>query len=295
MPRVSIGIPVYNGQNYIEQTIESFLHQSLEDFEIIIADNASTDKTEKICRQYAEKDSRIRYVRNKNNIGAAPNFNKIFKLGRAPYFKWGHHDDRCAPTYLEKCIRILDYNPDVIISHPKTIIIDSQGNELSPHDDLLDLCDAHPHTRFRKYLFRRAGQWNAMWGVIRKDELQKTPLHGGYPGSDQILLGELILRGKVYQLSERLFYRRRHPQQSWKANPGTKAFAVWFDSANAGKFVMPVDWKLFLEYISVIKRVSISKKDKGMATLYMLRWGFSKLIKKPLRKQEIIQDFAATG
>ena len=99
-PRVSIGLPVYNGENFLEFALDSILGQTFQDFELIISDNASTDATESICRRYAAKDSRIRYYRNPNNQGAAQNYNRVFALARGEYFKWAAHDDVCKPNYL---------------------------------------------------------------------------------------------------------------------------------------------------------------------------------------------------
>jgi glycosyltransferase involved in cell wall biosynthesis len=85
LPKVSIGLPVYNGEAYIQNAIDSILFQSFTDFELIISDNASTDETEKICREYADKDLRVRYYRVEQNRGAAWNFNRVFKLSSGQY------------------------------------------------------------------------------------------------------------------------------------------------------------------------------------------------------------------
>ena len=99
-PRLSVGLPVYNGETYIGQSIESLLGQSYEDFELIISDNASTDSTADICRHYGKQDPRIRYVRQPRNIGLSPNHNFVVQQARGEYFKWAAADDLCAPTFL---------------------------------------------------------------------------------------------------------------------------------------------------------------------------------------------------
>src|SRR5215471_14033382 len=100
--RVSLGLPVYNGQRYLAGAIQAILDQTFSDFELIICDNASTDETESICRDLAARDPRVRYHRNPANIGAAPNFNKTFELSTGEYFKWLAHDDLHEPTYLQR-------------------------------------------------------------------------------------------------------------------------------------------------------------------------------------------------
>ena len=94
-PRVSIGLPVYNGQEFLEETLHSILNQTFNDFELIICDNASTDRTAEICRSFAKRDRRIRYYRNEINLGAAKNFNGVFFLARGEYLKWSDNDDLC--------------------------------------------------------------------------------------------------------------------------------------------------------------------------------------------------------
>src|SRR5262249_6062368 len=128
-PRLSIGLPVYNGQAFLQQAIDHLLAQTFSNFEIIISDNASSDRTSQICRQYASRDSRIRYVRNDTNLGAIANFNRTFELSRAPLFKWAAHDDLHRPTYLESCVRLLDQDAATILAHSATAFIDDGGRE----------------------------------------------------------------------------------------------------------------------------------------------------------------------
>src|ERR1700753_3521498 len=113
-PRVSLGMPVYNGEKYLEAALDSLLAQTFTSFELIVCDNASTDGTQAICERYAARDSRIRYERNERNMGASWNFNPVYSLARAPYFKQAAHDDLCEPEFLERCVAVLDRDPDVV-------------------------------------------------------------------------------------------------------------------------------------------------------------------------------------
>ncbi|MEO1397469.1 MAG: glycosyltransferase, partial [Pseudomonadota bacterium] len=92
-PLVSLGLPVFNGADYLAEAIESILNQSLADFELILCDNASSDQTESICRSFAERDARVRYIRQARNLGAAANYNLAFEEARGTFFKWCAHDD----------------------------------------------------------------------------------------------------------------------------------------------------------------------------------------------------------
>src|SRR5215212_2547350 len=107
VPQVSLGVPVYNGEKYLAEALESLLQQDYADFEIIISDNASTDGTEEICRNFAGRDKRIRYYRNETNIGASPNYNRTFELARGRYFKWCAHDDVCLPAFVRRAAEVL--------------------------------------------------------------------------------------------------------------------------------------------------------------------------------------------
>jgi len=136
LPRMSIGLPVFNGGRFLKDTVDSVLAQTFDDFELIISDNASTDDTEEIARAYAARDQRVRYFRNEANLGAAKNFNRVFELARGEYFKWTAHDDICAPSFLLRCIEVLDRDPSVTLCYTRQIDIDEQGQILgrNPYD-----------------------------------------------------------------------------------------------------------------------------------------------------------------
>lgn len=107
-PKVSIGMPVYNGEKYIREALDSLLAQTFTDFELIISDNASTDGTEAICREYVARDLRIRYVRQSENRGAAANFQFVLDESRGDYFMWAAADDSWLPTFLTESVGVLD-------------------------------------------------------------------------------------------------------------------------------------------------------------------------------------------
>ena len=118
IPRVTVGLPVYNGARYLRDAVDSLLAQTMSDFELILADNASIDETPLICAEYAARDPRVRVVRNMNNIGASGNFNLVLDLARAPLFKWAAYDDLCEPALLEACVAWLDRDPDLLLAYP---------------------------------------------------------------------------------------------------------------------------------------------------------------------------------
>ena len=129
--RVSIGVPVYNGETYLPQALDSLLAQTYPDVEIVISDNASTDATENICRDYANRDDRIRYYREDVNRGLSWNFNRVFELSRGEYFKWAAADDICVPEFVERCVDVLDEDKSIVCCHARTTKIDPSGTKLT--------------------------------------------------------------------------------------------------------------------------------------------------------------------
>jgi glycosyltransferase involved in cell wall biosynthesis len=212
-PTLSIGMPVYNGAKWIEESIGYLLNQSFSDFELIIADNASTDETGTICRRIAERDARVRYHRHSSNIGAFRNYDYVFQRSTAPYFKWASCNDICLDGFLEKCLVVLRARPDVVLVYPRAILIFApKGGEPygEEYDDNLNLEGDRPSDRFRDYLNREKIN-NVMNGVIRASSLRETALNRPLPGSDISMVAELALRGKFVEIPDRLFVRRLTP------------------------------------------------------------------------------------
>ena len=122
-PRLSIGLPVYNGESLLPEAIEALLGQSYKDFELIISDNASTDRTAEICRGYEEQDSRVRYIRQPRNIGMVPNHNFLVGVARGEFFKWASYDDLYARDFLQRCVDALDKHPEAALAHAWCVLM----------------------------------------------------------------------------------------------------------------------------------------------------------------------------
>lgn len=269
-PRVSIGVPVYNGADYLAETLDSLLSQTFSDFELIISDNASTDSTESICRAYAVKDSRIRYFRNRANLGAAANYNRVFELSSGEYFKWAAHDDLCAPELLERCVKVLDRDPSVVLCYSRTKAIDEQGDVVKVYPPKPEAGSTKPQQRFYEFVVV-PHPCVAAFGLIRASALSKTRLIGNYPASDRPLLGELSLLGRFYEIPEFLFLYRNHPGQSWRAHPTHRDQQVWYDPARKKKLTFP-HWRLFQEHLRSVSRAPLSGAERAVCYLYMGWW-----------------------
>lgn len=270
-PPVSIGMPVYNGEEYLEASIASILAQTYTDFEFIISDNASTDKTAEICQAYAAKDQRIRYYRNTRNLGAAPNYNRVFELSSSEYFKWADYDDLLAPDFLSKCIAVLDQEPEIVLCFPSARVIDENGAVLGNHQFKSDTGSFEPHLRFRNLVLNPDMAYQVS-GLLRSSAVRKTTLHGSYPSSDLVFLAELTLYGRFYQIPEPLFFPRYHPAQSTKgAFSIERNRVVFFDTSHEGKIVLP-KWMLLLGYLRAINNGPLNGYTRLFCYLQMVRW-----------------------
>jgi len=270
-PRVSIGLPVYNGENFLEEAINSLLGQTFENFEFIISDNGSTDKTRAICESYEARDERIRYYRNEKNRGAAWNYNYVFSLSNGVYFKWASHDDVLAAESLERCVEILDQNPTVVLCYPRTLIIDEYTNKIRKYDDDCHLTSPRPHVRFRHFISRASVECNAVFGIIRSSHLKKTNLIGSYQGADFILLANLALLGQFYEFPEELFFRRDHPETSYRANPTCAEVSAWYDPEKKKKIIL-VNWRWCVEYLRSIMRTQLDTIEGVLCLIELVNW-----------------------
>ncbi len=272
-PLVSIGMPVYNGERFLEIALNSLLAQTFRDFELIISDNGSTDKTEGICRQYANADRRIRYFRNEQNLGAGWNFDRVAELATGKYFKWACHDDVCDREFLQQCVDILEQDPSIVLAYPKTLIIDEHGSEIEKHEDRFDLQSPHPAERFKIYhhLVRYGNQCHPFHGLIRRDVLTQLLPLGSYPSSDLVLLGKLALYGKFYEVPSYLFWKRDHPETSVRAHRPFRERIAWYDPTKTGKLHL-TRWKWLREYIHAIHTAPLNWQGRVKCYFQMLEW-----------------------
>ena len=204
---VAIGMPVYNGERWLRQSVNTLLEQTRRDFVLVITDNASTDATETICRELAATDSRIHYHRNETNFGVFRNYNRAFELTKSTYFKWASSNDLCAPEFLDRCIAALESIPAAVLAYPSTILFSDDPARGESYAFDPDVQDADPVVRFRRVIAEIRLN-NAFNGVYRADALRGTSLNGLYMGSDIALMAELALKGTLVKLPQPLFFRR---------------------------------------------------------------------------------------
>ena len=269
-PRVSLGMPVRNGEPYLEQALRSLLAQTFADFELLISDNASTDRTPSICRDYASTDRRVRYHRNEVNVGFGRNQNSVIEASIGEFFLLTHHDDIRSPEYLSRTLAVLEADPSLVVCYTNTRDIDEQGRELPRQGVHLRMDSPDPRVRFRD-IIRLDHICEPGFGLTRNDVLQRTGLHGNYADSDRVLLAELALHGRFHRIPEFLFFRRAHAQQSTAIAPDRQARTVWFNPAYGDQLIFP-HFRELREYLAVIRRVPAGRLDRVSCYAAMLRW-----------------------
>jgi len=263
-------MPVYNSEKYVELAIEAILCQTYSDYELIISDNASTDRTAEICKAYAAKDPRIRYYRNSHNLGATPNANRVAELSSGEYFKWAFYDDLIAPQFLSKCIEVMDLDPSVVLCVPKANVINEMGELLGVNEYTVDVTSPKPHLRFENYVIHYGAAWE-LFGLIRSDVLKKTKFLGWYPGSDHVYLAELALYGKFHVIPEALLFPRHHAEQTWITTPKERDRLSYENTAMVGRIVL-TKWGWVNGYLDAIRNAPLSYYERAHCCITILRW-----------------------
>ncbi len=271
-PTVTLGVPVYNGENYLRQMLDSLLGQTFSDFEIVVSDNGSTDATPAILAEFAERDQRVQVYTAVTNRGAGWNFNRVLELATGRFFKWQAHDDVLQPTYLQRCVEILEREPGVVLAHTAVDMVGADLRLIEHYGIRLATDDADPVVRFREMVL----PWNLcfeVFGLIRRDVLARTPGMPSFSHGDGILLAHLALLGRFGFVDEPLFLSRQHAAQSMKqfghegGGNDYHAYAAWFDPNAAGKLQFP-NWKILLEY----QRVVMTCRAMGLRAIARCEW-----------------------
>lgn len=252
-PKLSIGLPVYNGGDYLAQSLEALLGQTFGDFELIVSSNASTDATDDIVRRYAAEDRRIRLIRQEVNIGAARNHDVVFRHSRADLFKWASADDLYARDLLERCVAALDGAPDVVLAHSWTAAIDEDGDLIQAMEYPLATDSPQVAVRLHSMVFGGDDAPGAIraddfYGVIRSDVLRTVKPHGSHHHADQTFMAELALRGRFRQVPDWLYFRRHHGRRAFLANPTPRSWTANLDPRRAERWRHPTA-RLYAEFV----------------------------------------------
>ncbi|WP_126455646.1 glycosyltransferase family 2 protein [Sulfuriflexus mobilis] len=217
-PTVSIGMPVYNGAEYIRKAIDSLLSQTFNDFELIISDNASSDSTEYICQEYVKNDSRIRYFRQPENMGGEWNFRFVFEEAKGTYFMWAAADDMWAPDWIK---RLLDnFSEGVCISFGKIVVIGVDDQILTQYHPMQ--LNSNKLVRLAQFfLWNSAWKANLFYGLYKRSILteNKTEFfsvwNNRWVGADDNRPIFLALQfGRLENDSTACYFKRDHPDSA---------------------------------------------------------------------------------
>jgi glycosyltransferase involved in cell wall biosynthesis len=271
VPTVSVGLPVFNGETFLEVAISSVLAQTFDDLELIICDNASTDRTAEICQDYAARDRRVRYFRNPQNLGAAPNYNLTFQHARGRYFKWLAHDDRMTPSYLAKTVRVLEERTDAVLCNSVVSYIDQNGASIGLYNTGLAFADSQSAAERFAWMVLRSHSCVDFFGLIRREVLKTSLLHGSFHGADRALLAQLAIRGRLIQLPAPLVEMREHPNRYTRQNVRSGDRTAWHDASKRGKISLPT-WRLYTEYLKMVRRERMLPKERAGCYSALARW-----------------------
>ncbi len=254
-PRVSLGLPVFNGEAFLTSALDSIARQTYRDFELLILDNASTDRTEEIARGFVAGHAFARYERHDRNLGASENFNQAFRRTSGELFKWIAADDLIDPRFLELCVSSYDQAPEEVVNvFPRRRFIDPTGAWLRD-------CTFRPERRrmlgereIRVLDYREQVRLPnqaapaIVFGLMRRSALRRTRLIGAHRAADLVLNAELCLLGEQWQIPELLWSTRRHASDSWRVRLTKKEQARWYAPHAAGGTHFP-QVRLLIEYV----------------------------------------------
>lgn len=268
--QVTVGLPVYNGEAYLEASIRSVLDQPGVELTLHISDNASTDATEDICRSWAERDPRIRYERLESNIGMIPNCRRVAAAATTEYFARISADDRMLPGFLRTCVDQLEADPAVALAMTGLADVDLDDPSAPPtlvHEDLgTDSPD--PVARFRGLMGRH--ECLAQFGVYRTSVLQSVRPHSWILEGDRVLLVETALRGRIVTTRTVLYHRGQHQQRSMRISRATERLAVMFPE-RAGHIPFPT-WALGFEIARAVHESPLPASQRMRCYASMGRW-----------------------
>ena len=208
-PLVSVGVPVFNGEESVLDCLNALRNQSYQNIEIIVGDNASTDGTEGICRRFADSDNRCTYYRLDRNRGVSGSFNFVCRQATGQLFLWAAADDLLDPTFIEQGVRFLEDNPDVVLVCPLTRVW--LGDSESP----TYTCTVNGLGRDIKGARRIVNSYTrlpmySIYGIFRKHILNNSGLLNSVLGSDVAFMQEIALRGVIETNCEQVLeYRAR--------------------------------------------------------------------------------------
>lgn len=280
-PLVSVGLPVFNGESFLRGAMDSILGQSHANLELIISDNASTDRSAAIAEEYAARDSRVRHFRQPRNIGATRNYNFVAAHARGKYMKWASANDYCDTAMFAACVEVLESDPGVVLCYGRTRLVDETTGAARLFDGDFPIIDELPSVRLSRVVTQMSLN-NAFNGLIRADVLRKTGLIRGYPAGDIVLMAELAMAGKFVLLPQPLLHRRMGPRTF--SSQLNEVDLRYFLDPEAKSGAGPDRLRMNLDYFRSALRAPIPLGEKRRALAFLARcayWDIRKTFRRP--------------
>ncbi len=257
-PLISVGMPVYNEEKYLRESVESILNQDYCNFELIISDNASSDKTEQFCLEFAQKDHRIKYIRNKKNLGTVNNFHQVFKEATGDFFMFAGGHDLWTPDFLSVCLKTLQNSSSAVVSYASTVLIDEFSNQIKKEISFYDTRGSDIVTQFLYVLW---GPMNPVYGLMRMSAMKKVRMNPQFIGGDLIILIELSFLGRFAYNPDVVWYRRmQHGEETQKQK--VKRYQNTLFSKSKSFFDILPYIRIPIELIKAIFKAKISWPNK---------------------------------
>ncbi len=268
-PLVSIGLPVHNGARYLQAAIDSVLAQTFGDFELVIADDASSDGTAEIAQAYAATDPRVRFCPNERRLGLAENHNRVVELATGRYFHWMGADDTHDRHFLARCVAALEADPGCVLATTKLGMIDEQGRQLGIEDNsIAAAASPEPAVRLAAALFD-CPRSSAMYGLFRLDQLRRTSLMLPFHNSDRTLVVEAALCGRFVHVPEPLYLNREHAER-YTARPELWHAALQ-STSRPDRSNLPL-WRCLLSMHRAVGRLVPGLRDRLACRRQLGRW-----------------------
>ncbi|MFC3125989.1 glycosyltransferase family 2 protein [Pseudoroseomonas globiformis] len=207
-PQVTIGMPVRNGGQQIRTAIDSLLAQTHRNIRLVISDNCSTDETREICREYAERDSRVTLHEQPVNLGICGNFRFVLMQAKTPYFLWACHDDIWSPEFIQRNLENLMAHPSAVCSTSRVAMVSLEGDRHLSNGTFA--LQGDKVERLRRFLWD-PGEVSRFYGVFRTEALKRSfPEDIDVFGYDWIVMALNLLEGEHLELPEVLLTREDH-------------------------------------------------------------------------------------
>jgi glycosyltransferase involved in cell wall biosynthesis len=245
VPIISIGIPIYYGEIYLEETLKNILEQSFQDFEIILTDNCAGGIPEEVAAKYSEKYDNIRYVKHEINKGALANWNSIIDYARGKYFIYAGGHDLWSNNLLQDLLDILEKRTDAVLAYAPSYWMEDKLEHSYMSTGYFDTSGSSFIQRFNSVFW---GPEEALYGLIRKEAILKTRLQAQIIGSGAVWLSELSFCGEFIVGTTCARYRRKNRDSENRHERLKRYHFTLFNKKK--KYWMPY-WRFYFYYLTV--------------------------------------------